>query len=68
MTKSLYAKWFFGCVWVLGIIVPLLIVWLVPGQQNLVMAAMLAALIGHYAYRVLIFKAGVFEPIMSFRP
>lgn len=68
LTKSIYAKWFFGCVWLLGIIGPMLVMWLVPGQQNLVIAAAISALIGHYAYRVLIFKAGVFEPIMSFRP
>ena len=35
------------------------------------LATMIAAtgtLAGYYTFRLLIFKAGVFEPIMSFRP
>ena len=54
-------------IWIAGIIAPLLILWLAPTYQA-VIAAAVGVLIGHYAYRVLIFKAGVFEPIMSFRP
>jgi hypothetical protein len=67
LTKSLYAKWFYSLIWVAGIVVPVLVLWLAPGY-TLVLVAALGALIGHYAFRVLIFKAGVFEPIMSFRP
>lgn len=67
LTRSLYAKWFYSMIWVIGIVVPVLVLWLVPNYPAIILAAA-AMLIGHYSYRVLIFKAGVFEPIMSFRP
>lgn len=67
LTKDMYAKWFYLLIWIVGILVPVLILWLAPNHTAIIVAAV-AVLIGHYAYRVLIFKAGVFEPIMSFRP
>jgi formate-dependent nitrite reductase membrane component NrfD len=67
LTKTLYAKWFYSMIWIVGIGVPVLILWLAPSQPTLIAAAA-ATLVGHYAFRLLIFKAGVFEPIMSFRP
>jgi len=67
LTKDLYAKWFYSLIWIVGIIVPVLVLWLAPTYTAIILATA-AILIGHYSYRVLIFKAGVFEPIMSFRP
>ena len=67
LTTSLYAKWFYSLIWAVGIVVPVLVLWLAP-TYTLVLVAALGVLIGHYAFRVLIFKAGVYEPIMSFRP
>lgn len=67
LTQTLYAKWFYSLIWVVGIVVPVLVLWLAPMRAAIIIATA-AMLIGHYAYRVLIFKAGVFEPIMSFRP
>lgn len=67
LTKDLYAKWFYSLIWIVGIVIPVLILWLAPNQTAIIVAAV-AVLLGHYSYRVLIFKAGVFEPIMSFRP
>jgi len=67
LTQTLYAKWFYSLIWVVGIFVPVLVLWLTPTHAGIIIATA-AILLGHYAYRVLIFKAGVFEPIMSFRP
>ncbi len=67
LTKELYAKWFYLLIWIVGIIVPVLILWLAPNQTTIIIAAV-CVLLGHYTFRVLIFKAGVFEPIMNFRP
>jgi formate-dependent nitrite reductase membrane component NrfD len=68
LVKSLYAKWFLGVVWGTGLILPALLLWAAAGSYAAVILAALGMLAGYYAYRVLIFKAGVFEPIMSFRP
>ena len=68
LVKSLYAKWFLGVVWGTGLILPALLLWAGSGSYPAVILAALGMLAGYYAYRVLIFKAGVFEPIMSFRP
>ena len=67
LTKTLYAKWFYSMILIVGIALPVLILWLAPNQATIVIATA-AVLVGHYAFRVLMFKAGVFEPIMSFRP
>lgn len=67
LAQTLYAKWFYSLIWIVGIVVPVLVLWLAPTHAAIIIATA-AILIGHYAYRVLIFKAGVFEPIMSFRP
>ena len=67
LTKTLYAKWFYSLIWIVGIALPVLILWLAPNHAAVIIATA-AVLVGHYAFRLLIFKAGVFEPIMSFRP
>ncbi len=68
LVKSRYAKWFLGVVWGAGLILPALLLWAGSGSYPAVILAAFGVLAGYYAYRVLIFKAGVFEPIMSFRP
>ena len=67
LTRTVYAKWFYGAIWVIGIVLPAVLLMLPVGFGSIVIAA-LGMLIGFYAFRVLIFKAGVFEPIMSFKP
>jgi formate-dependent nitrite reductase membrane component NrfD len=64
--KTLYAKWFHGVVVAAGILLPMATLWL--GNGTLVSRLLAAAgmLAGFYAFRVLIFKAGVYEPVMSF--
>jgi formate-dependent nitrite reductase membrane component NrfD len=68
LVRKLYAKWFLGVVWGIGLILPALLLWGGSGSYPAVILSALGVLAGYYAYRVLIFKAGVFEPIMSFRP
>jgi len=41
--------------------------WLIPGNFIVIVLAAVAILAGHYCYRVLIFKADVYEPMMSLR-
>lgn len=67
LTRTFYAKPFLGIVWGVGIALPLVALALgggTPGGSVIAAAAMLA---GYYAFRQLMFKAGVFEPIMSFK-
>ena len=50
-----------------GLILPVLILLVAPGSFIAVLLAAVAVLAGYYTYRVLIFKAGVYEPMTSFR-
>jgi len=50
-----------------GLILPALILLLIPGNFIASLLAAIAVLAGYYSYRVLIFKAGVYEPMTSFR-
>lgn len=68
LTRSFYAKWFYGLVWGIGIILPAALLWLAGDSRAAVTIAAAGLLAGYYAFRLLVFKAGVFEPIMSFRP
>lgn len=67
LTRTVYAKWFYAGIWLIGIALPALLLLLPTAFGSIVLAA-IGMLIGFYAFRVLIFKAGVFEPIMSFKP
>jgi len=62
-----YRKVFLSLVVGAGLILPALILWVVPGNFIAVLLAAVSVLAGYYSYRVLIFKVGVFEPMMSFR-
>ena len=47
---------------------PVLLLWFAGSVPLATMIAATGTLAGYYTFRLLIFKAGVFEPIMSFRP
>jgi formate-dependent nitrite reductase membrane component NrfD len=68
LLQTLYAKWFWGLVVAAGIILPAVTLWL--GQTSVVAALVSAVgmLAGFMAWRILIFKIGVFEPIMTMNP
>jgi formate-dependent nitrite reductase membrane component NrfD len=68
LTRSFYAKWFYGLTWGAGLVLPAVLLWFAGDSRAAVTMAAAGVLAGYYAFRVLIFKAGVFEPIMSFRP
>ena len=68
LTRSFYAKWFYAVVWLAGLLVPAGLL-LAAGNSHLaVLFATAGMLSGYYGFRLLIFRAGVFEPIMNFRP
>jgi formate-dependent nitrite reductase membrane component NrfD len=67
LTRTFYAKWFWGVICGVGIALPALLM-LTSSSYFAILIAAASVLLGFYAFRVLIFKAGVFEPIMSFRP
>lgn len=68
LTRSFYAQWYWGVTWAVGIVVPALLLWSAGGSFAAALIAAVATLAGYYSFRVLIFKAGLFEPIISFRP
>ncbi|MAF83227.1 MAG: polysulfide reductase NrfD [Gammaproteobacteria bacterium] len=62
-----YRQVFLSLVIGAGLILPMMLLWFVPGNLIAVLLAAAGILIGHYSYRVLVFKAGVYEPMTSFR-
>ena len=67
LVSGTYRQAFLSLVVGAGLILPALILWTAPGNFIAITIAALAILVGYYSYRVLIFKAGVYEPMMSFR-
>lgn len=68
LLQTLYAKWYLGLVMAVGIVLPALVLWLVPSNGAALVVTAVALLSGFMAWRILIFKIGVYEPIMSMNP
>ena len=68
LLQTLYAKWFWGVTVAAGIVLLALLLWLVPEPMIVSLLACLGILAGFLAWRILIFKIGVFEPILSMNP
>ena len=68
LTKTFYAQWFYGVTCGVGIVLPVLLLAAAGDSYAAVLISAAGVLAGYYSFRVLIFKAGLFEPIMSFRP
>jgi sulfite dehydrogenase (quinone) subunit SoeC len=68
LLQTLYAKWFWGLTVVAGALLPALLLWAAPEPMLANLAACLGILAGFMAWRILIFKIGVYEPIMSMNP
>ncbi len=68
LLKGSFAKLFVPLVIGVGLALPLLLLLWAPATDvtSLIVAA--GVLVGYYAFRVYIFKAGVYDPIMSFAP
>lgn len=63
-----YVKWFYGMVLGIGLALPfLLLTQVAPGVFVSLLAA-LCVLTGYFAFRVLVFKVGLYDPIISFAP
>jgi len=68
LVKGTYSQAFIGLVMGVGIAVPALLLWVGGTSYLLVVLAALAILAGFFTYRVLVFKAALYEPILSFKP
>ncbi|MCL4711122.1 MAG: dimethyl sulfoxide reductase anchor subunit [Pseudorhodoplanes sp.] len=67
LTQSRYAAWFYGVTIGVGVVVPLVALWLGNGSLLAGMIAAGGVLAGFYSFRVLVFKAGVYEPILPLK-
>ena len=68
LLQTLYAKWYLGVVVAIGIVLPALLLWAMPAAISSSIVVAVSTLAGFMAWRILIFKIGVYEPIMSMNP
>jgi len=68
LLQTSYSKWFWGLVVATGIILPALIQLTAAGNTLLAIISGVAMLAGFCTWRILIFKIGVYEPILSMNP
>ena len=68
LLQTLYAKWFWGLVVAIGIALPALLLLAAPASGVAALVAAVAIVAGFMAWRILIFKIGVYEPIMTMNP
>jgi sulfite dehydrogenase (quinone) subunit SoeC len=68
LIKTRYRTWFLGVVVVAGLLLPLVALWLSNETPLSRLLGVTGVLVGFYTFRVLIFKAGVYEPVMNFMP
>ena len=68
LLQTLYAKWYLIVTMPGGIIAPGLLAWLILPGDLMVLLSCMMVLAGFMAWRILIFKIGVYEPIMSMNP
>lgn len=68
LLKGPYARVFVPLVIGVGLVLPLVLLLWAPATYLISLIIAVVVLVGYYAFRVLIFKAGVYDPIMSFAP
>lgn len=68
LLKGDLAKWFIPLVFVVGFAVPGVVIPLAGDSLAAMGVAAACVLIGYYAFRILVLKAGVYDPIQSFKP
>ena len=61
-----YVKWFYGGVVAVGLVLPFLLLTAVDPSQAVYLLTALSVLAGYFAFRVLVFKVGLYDPIISF--
>jgi len=65
--KGPYVKWFYGVVLLVGFVVPFLLL-LTPASRPGDILTAICVLAGYYGFRSLVFKVGLYDPIISFAP
>jgi hypothetical protein len=68
LLHNMYGKWFWGLVIAVGIILPAVALWAGPASGIVAVVSAVAVIAGFMAWRILIFKIGVYEPIMTMNP
>lgn len=63
LIRGEYARYFIGLVFIVGLVLPVAMLATGEGRWLAVLGATLAMLAGFFAFRLLLFKAAVFEPI-----
>lgn len=63
-----YAKWFFGIVVAVGLLLPFLLLTLLDPSRPIYLLTAAAVLAGYFSFRALVFKIGLYDPIISFAP
>jgi len=66
LTRGRFAKPFLSVVFGAGVVLPILALWFFGASTIMGLLAAVGVVAGFYAFRLLIFKAGVFEPQISF--
>ena len=62
-----FVKWFYGLVLIVGFVVPFLLLLASPSRIGDFLIAV-SVLAGYYAFRSLVFKVGLYDPVISFAP
>jgi formate-dependent nitrite reductase membrane component NrfD len=62
-----YVKWFIGGVLIVGLVAPFFLL-LAPGSWFGDLLTAVCVLAGYYAFRSLVFKVGLYDPLISFAP
>ena len=68
LLKGPFASIFVPLVVGVGLVLPLVLLLWAPATYMTSLIVAVAVLVGYFAFRVFIFKAGVYDPIMSFAP
>ncbi len=68
LLKGPFASVFVPLVVGVGLVLPLVLLLWAPATYMTSLIVAVAVLVGYFAFRVFIFKAGVYDPIMSFAP
>lgn len=68
LLQTFYARWYLGVTLAAGIALPALLTWVAPLSNLAQLLSAVVVLAGFFAWRLLIFKIGVYEPIMSMNP
>lgn len=61
-----YVKWFYGAVLAAGLLLPFALLILLEPSRLVYLLTAVGVLGGYYAFRVLVFKVGLYDPIISF--